>query len=65
MCEVSEHLQPFYLKHGICELSDHEYDLSMPTFVNSWLLHYKLIVKIHCMTWYAGTCSINGHGLTI
>jgi hypothetical protein len=35
MCEVSEHLQPFYLKPGICQLTDHEYDISMPTFVNT------------------------------
>jgi hypothetical protein len=25
MCEVSEHLQLFYLKRGICQLIDHEY----------------------------------------
>jgi hypothetical protein len=36
MCEVSEHLQPFYLKCGICQLTDHEYDISMHTFVNTW-----------------------------
>jgi hypothetical protein len=36
MCEVSEHLQPFYLKREICELTDHEYGMSMPTFVNTW-----------------------------
>jgi hypothetical protein len=36
MCEVSEHLQPFYLKHGICQLTDHRYDMSMPTLVNTW-----------------------------
>ena len=34
MCEVSRHLQPFYLKCGICRLTDHEYDMSMPTFYN-------------------------------
>jgi hypothetical protein len=34
MCEVSRHLQPFLLKRGICQLIDHEYDLSMPTFCN-------------------------------
>ena len=63
MCEVSEHLQPFLLKHGICQLIDHEYDMSM-TFVNTWQLYYKLVVKMHCMTWYAGTCGINGYRLT-
>jgi hypothetical protein len=36
MCKVSEHLQPFYLKCRICQLTDHEYDMSMPTFVNTW-----------------------------
>jgi hypothetical protein len=36
MCEVSEHLQIFYLKRGICQLTDHEYDMSIPTFVNTW-----------------------------
>jgi hypothetical protein len=36
MCQVSEHLQPFYLKHGIYQLTNHEYDMSMSTFVNTW-----------------------------
>jgi myosin-crossreactive antigen len=27
--EVSRHLQYFYLKRGICQLTDHEYDMSM------------------------------------
>jgi hypothetical protein len=35
MCEVSEYLQPFYLKRGICQLTDHEYDMRMPNFVNT------------------------------
>jgi hypothetical protein len=35
MCEVSEHLQHFYLKHEICQLGDHEYDMSMPIVVNT------------------------------
>jgi hypothetical protein len=35
MCEVSERLQPFYLKRGICQLIDEEYDMSMPNFVNT------------------------------
>jgi hypothetical protein len=26
------HLQLFYLKHGICQLTDHEYDISMHIF---------------------------------
>jgi hypothetical protein len=32
VCEVSEHLQPFYLKHGICQLTDHEYDMRYAYF---------------------------------
>jgi hypothetical protein len=34
MSEVSRHLHPFYIKHGICQLTDHEYGMSMPTFCN-------------------------------
>jgi hypothetical protein len=34
MCEVSRHLYPFYVKRGICQLTDHEYDINMPTFCN-------------------------------
>jgi hypothetical protein len=34
MCEVSRHLHYFYEKRGICQLIDHEYDISMPTFYN-------------------------------
>jgi hypothetical protein len=34
MYEVSRHLQYFYLKRVICQLTDHEYDMSMPTFCN-------------------------------
>jgi hypothetical protein len=32
--KVSRHLQPFYLKRGICQLTDHEYDMSMPILCN-------------------------------
>jgi hypothetical protein len=32
--EVSRHLHPFYIKCGICQLTNHEYDMSMPTFCN-------------------------------
>jgi hypothetical protein len=35
MCGVSEHLQPFYLKRRICQLTNHKYDINMPTFVNT------------------------------
>jgi hypothetical protein len=34
--DVSEPLQPFYLKCGICQLTDNEYDISMPTFIITW-----------------------------
>jgi hypothetical protein len=36
MRELSEPLQPFNLKHGICQLIDYEYDMSMPTFIITW-----------------------------
>jgi hypothetical protein len=36
MCEVSKHLQLFYLKRGMYQLTDYEYNISMPTFVNTW-----------------------------
>jgi hypothetical protein len=39
MCEVSRHLQPFYLKRGICQFTDHKYDMSMPIF-------YKYLVIV-------------------
>jgi hypothetical protein len=29
MCEVSKYLHPFYVEHGICQLTDHAYDMSM------------------------------------
>jgi hypothetical protein len=32
--EVSRHLQLFYLKRGICQLTDHEYDMNMPISCN-------------------------------
>jgi hypothetical protein len=35
MCKLSKNLQPFYLKREICQLSDHEYDMSMSTIVNT------------------------------
>jgi hypothetical protein len=33
MREVSRHLHPFYVKRGICQLTDHEYDMRMPIFL--------------------------------
>jgi hypothetical protein len=32
--EVSKHLHPFYVKRGICQLTDHAYDMSMSVFCN-------------------------------
>jgi hypothetical protein len=32
--EVSRHLHHFYVKRGICQLANHEYDISMLTFCN-------------------------------
>jgi hypothetical protein len=34
MCKVSKHLHPFYVKHEICQLTDHAYDISMSIFCN-------------------------------
>ena len=34
MCEVSKHLQLFLRKCGICQLTDHTYDMSMSIFYN-------------------------------
>jgi hypothetical protein len=44
MCEVSKHLHPFYVKRGICQLIDHKYDMSMPTFCN--YLVTVLLIKL-------------------
>jgi hypothetical protein len=32
--EVSKHLHHFYVKRGICQLTYHAYDMSMPIFYN-------------------------------
>jgi hypothetical protein len=42
--EVSRHLHPFYVKHRICQLIDHEYDMSMPTFYNYSII--ALLIKL-------------------
>jgi hypothetical protein len=42
--ELSRHLQPFYLKRGICQLTDHEYDMSMPTAYN----YLVIVLLINC-----------------
>jgi hypothetical protein len=34
MCEVSRHLHPFYVKYGICQLTDHVYDIGTFIFYN-------------------------------
>ena len=34
MREVSKYLQPFLRRHGICQLTDHAYDMSMSIFCN-------------------------------
>jgi hypothetical protein len=34
VCEISKHLHLFYVKHGICQLTDHVYDMSMFVFCN-------------------------------
>jgi hypothetical protein len=45
MCEVNRHLQPyFYLKREICQLTDHKYNMSMPTFCN----HLVTVLLIKC-----------------
>jgi hypothetical protein len=42
--EVSRHLHYFYVKHGICQLTDHEYDMSMATFCN----YLVTVLLINC-----------------
>jgi hypothetical protein len=34
MRKLSKHLHPFYIKRGICQLTDHTYDMSMSIFCN-------------------------------
>jgi hypothetical protein len=38
VCEVSETFTTFFFKkkHEICQLTDYEYDMSMPTFIITW-----------------------------
>jgi hypothetical protein len=42
--EVSRHLYLFYVKRGIYQLTDHEYDMSMPTFYN----YFVTALLINC-----------------
>jgi hypothetical protein len=44
VCEVSRHVHSFYVKHGICQLTDHKYDMSMPTFYN----YLVTVLLINC-----------------
>jgi hypothetical protein len=50
--EVSRHLHHFYIKCGIYQLTDREYDMNMPTFCNNsvTVLLIKLLRCIirHC-----------------
>jgi hypothetical protein len=48
MREVSRHLHPFYIKHGICQLTDHKYDMSMPSFCN-YSVTALLIELLRCI----------------
>jgi hypothetical protein len=63
VCKVSRHLHPFYLKCGICQLTDHAYDMSMSIFSN-YLVTVILNKLSRCIVRH-GTCGMNGHGLTI
>jgi hypothetical protein len=42
MCKVSKHLHLFFLNRGICQLTDHAYDMSIFTFHN-----YLVIVCVN------------------
>jgi hypothetical protein len=42
--KVSRHLHLFYVKRGICQLTDHEYDMSMPIFCNYSVI--ALLIKL-------------------
>jgi hypothetical protein len=42
--EVIRHLRLFYLTHGICQFTDHEYDMSMPIFYN----YLVTVILINC-----------------
>jgi hypothetical protein len=44
VCEVSRHLHPYYVKCGVCQLTDHKYDMSMPTFYN----YLVTVLLIYC-----------------
>jgi hypothetical protein len=44
VCEVSRHFHFFYVKCGICQLTDHKYDMSMPTISN----YLVIVLLINC-----------------
>jgi hypothetical protein len=50
MYEASRHLHYFYVKCGICQLTDHEYDMSMPIFYNYLVIdhEYDMSMPIFC-----------------
>jgi hypothetical protein len=48
MRKVSRHLDHFYVKHEICQLIDHEYDMNMLTFYN-YSVTALLIKLLRCI----------------
>jgi hypothetical protein len=46
--EVSKHLHPFFVKRGICQLTDHAYDMSMSIFHN-YLVTVLLNKLLRCI----------------
>jgi hypothetical protein len=46
--KISIHLHPFYVKRRICQLTDHEYDMSMPTLCN-YSVTTLLIKLLRCI----------------
>jgi hypothetical protein len=42
--EVSRHLQPFYIKRGICQFTNHKYHMSIHTFCN----YLVTVLLINC-----------------
>jgi hypothetical protein len=48
MYEVSRHLHLFYIKRGICQLTDHAYDMSMSIFCN-YLIIMLLNKLLRCI----------------
>jgi hypothetical protein len=49
--KVRRHLHPFYIKHGICQLIDHTYDMSMSIFCN-YLVIVILNKLLRCIVRY-------------